>query len=110
MWAGSYALGKAVGLNYERTTTLAFTAAGNNFELAIAVAIATFGVPRAAAPLRKEPSMTRTWMWIARHRQAAGALAGLAVAAVCGLVFAAIIATALPVPHVEGENTHDRQA
>ncbi|QKV80652.1 ACR3 family arsenite efflux transporter [Amycolatopsis sp. Hca4] len=43
MWAGSYALGKAAGLNYERTTTLAFTAAGNNFELAIAVAIATFG-------------------------------------------------------------------
>jgi ACR3 family arsenite transporter len=44
MWAGSYALGKAIGLNYERTTTLAFTAAGNNFELAIAVAIGTFGV------------------------------------------------------------------
>jgi len=44
MWAGSYALGRATGLNYERTTTLAFTAAGNNFELAIAVAIGTFGV------------------------------------------------------------------
>ncbi|TVT26146.1 ACR3 family arsenite efflux transporter [Amycolatopsis rhizosphaerae] len=43
MWAGSYAFGKAIGLSYERTTTLAFTAAGNNFELAIAVAIATFG-------------------------------------------------------------------
>jgi len=43
MWAGSYAFGKAIGLTYERTTTLAFTAAGNNFELAIAVAIATFG-------------------------------------------------------------------
>ncbi|MGC7098343.1 ACR3 family arsenite efflux transporter [Amycolatopsis lurida] len=44
MWAGSYALGKAAGLNYARTTTLAFTAAGNNFELAIAVAIGVFGV------------------------------------------------------------------
>ncbi|GAB2960113.1 ACR3 family arsenite efflux transporter [Micromonospora polyrhachis] len=44
MWSGSYALGRALGLGYERTTTLAFTAAGNNFELAIAVAIGTFGV------------------------------------------------------------------
>ncbi|WP_169619288.1 ACR3 family arsenite efflux transporter [Mycolicibacterium peregrinum] len=43
MWGGGYALGAALGLGYERTTTLAFTAAGNNFELAIAVAIGTYG-------------------------------------------------------------------
>jgi arsenical-resistance protein len=43
MWIGGYLLGAALGLGYERTATLAFTAAGNNFELAIAVAIATYG-------------------------------------------------------------------
>lgn len=37
-------IGKALNLGYAKTTTLAFTAAGNNFELAIAVAIGTFGV------------------------------------------------------------------
>ncbi|TCN50877.1 ACR3 family arsenite transporter [Rhodococcus sp. SMB37] len=44
MWGGGFVFGAAIGLGYERTTTLAFTAAGNNFELAIAVAIGTFGV------------------------------------------------------------------
>jgi ACR3 family arsenite transporter len=44
MWVGSFALGHRMHMTYERTTTLAFTAAGNNFELAIAVAIAVFGV------------------------------------------------------------------
>ena len=44
MWTGSFALGRRLRMTYERTTTLAFTAAGNNFELAIAVAIGVFGV------------------------------------------------------------------
>ena len=44
MWGGGYLVGRLLAMSYERTTTLAFTAAGNNFELAIAVAIATFGV------------------------------------------------------------------
>jgi len=43
MWFVGLLLGKGIGLNYARSTTLAFTAAGNNFELAIAVAIGTFG-------------------------------------------------------------------
>lgn len=43
MWFIGLFTGKALGLGYARSSTLAFTAAGNNFELAIAVAIGTFG-------------------------------------------------------------------
>ncbi|MGO1234645.1 MAG: ACR3 family arsenite efflux transporter [Microbacterium gubbeenense] len=43
MWFVGLFTGKSLGLGYARSSTLAFTAAGNNFELAIAVAIGTFG-------------------------------------------------------------------
>jgi ACR3 family arsenite transporter len=44
MWFGAFFLARRMGFSYERTTTIAFTAASNNFELAIAVAIGVFGV------------------------------------------------------------------
>jgi ACR3 family arsenite transporter len=76
MWGVSFTLGYKLGLSYEKNTTVAFTAAGNNFELAIAVAIGVFGVTSGQAlagvvgPLIEVPvlvGLVYVALW-ARHR------------------------------------------
>jgi len=76
MWSAAFALGARQGLGYRRTTTLAFTAAGNNFELAIAVCISLWGINSQQAlagvigPLIEVPvlvSLVYVSLWLKRR-------------------------------------------
>lgn len=75
MWFAGILFGKSLGLGYARSATLAFTAAGNNFELAIAVAIGTFGATSGQAlagvvgPLIEVPvlvGLVYVSLWVAK--------------------------------------------